>query len=179
MGLRNPWRFSFDRLTGDMWIGDVGEGDWEEVDFEPASSSGGDNYGWPCYEGDDVADGCGMPSDFVFPIHALPHPPNCSVIGGFRYRGSVFPSLAGFYFYSDWCSGRLWAAESDGGSGWITHDLLAIGSFQFTGFGESEDGELYIAGGFEVVRVIAVAEIFADGFESGDTTVWSSTVGGP
>ncbi len=182
MGLRNPWRFSFDRETGDMWIGDVGEGEWEEVDFEPAGirRAGGApiNYGWPCYEGNAVFDGCGMPEDFVFPIHVLPHPPNCSVIGGFRYRGQAFPQLVGFYFFSDWCSGRLWAAEPDGVGGWISHDLIDIGAFTFTGFGESDDGELFIAGTGGVVQVVDPSTLFADGFETGDTSGWTSTVGG-
>ena len=178
LGLRNPWRFSFDRETGDMWIGDVGDGAWEEVNFEPASSAGGENYGWPCYEGNDVFEGCGMPEDFVFPIHALPHPPNCSVIGGFRYRGQAFPQLVGFYFYSDWCSGRLWAAEPDGAGGWITHDLIDAGGFSYTGFGESDSGELFLAGAGGVVQVVDPSTLFADGFETGDTSGWSSTVGG-
>jgi len=179
LGLRNPWRFSFDRETSDLWIGDVGAGDWEEVDFEPAGSSGGDNYGWPCYEGHEVNDGCGEPEDFVFPIHVLPHPTNCSVIGGFRYRGPEFPNLTGFYFFTDWCSGRLWAAEPAGGGAWTSHDLMDIGSFFYTGFGENEEGELFIAGSQAIARVVDPTNyIFIDGFESGDTSAWSSTTGG-
>ena len=182
MGLRNPWRFSFDRLTGDIFIGDVGDGAWEEVDFEPAGTPFVDrNYGWPCYEGDAIFDGCGMAEDFTFPILTLPHedPPdnNCSVIGGFRYRGSDYSLLQGWYFYKDWCTGTLWAAEPDGLGGWSSFKVEELGGFGFTGFAEGEDGELYLAGGFELLQIVDPTQgIFTDGFESGDTTAWSGSV---
>ena len=180
LGLRNPWRFSFDRLTGDLFIADVGEDEWEEINFEAAGAPFADrNYGWSCYEGDDVFLGCGAPEDFTFPIINLPHDPppdnNCSVIGGFRYRGTVFPSFEGWYFYTDWCTGILWVANESGGV-WTSHQVLNLGGFSFTGFAEGDDGELYLAGSFELLRLVDPNNgIFSDGFESGDTAEWSSS----
>lgn len=184
LGLRNPFRFSFDRGTGDILIGDVGEGAWEEADWLPAGAIGGANLGWPCYEGDDVFDltNCGPPTDYVFPVAALPHdrPPdnNCSIIGGYRYRGADFPSLQGWYFYKDWCTGTLHAARptSVEGGAWESFAVDQPGSFTFTGFGEDAAGELYLAGGFELLRVIDPTGVFSDGFETGDTSAWSATV---
>ena len=179
-GLRNPWRFSFDRANGDLFIGDVGEGAWEEVNWLPAASASSANLGWPCYEGPDPFNltGCGPIGTYDFPIASLPHDPapnnHCSVIGGFRYRGSS-SALAGYYFFSDWCTGQLWAAWQDGTGAWSSQPILDIGGFSFTGFAEDEAGEIYIAGGFELLRISAEL-IFADGLESGNTAAWSVTV---
>jgi glucose/arabinose dehydrogenase len=102
-GLRNPWRFSFDRLTGDLFIGDVGQSSWEEVDFQPAGSAGGENYGWRLMEGSS----CFNPSTdcnngtLTLPIREYDHTVGCSVTGGYRYRGSANFDLEGFYFYGD------------------------------------------------------------------------------
>lgn len=186
MGLRNPWRFSFDRLTGDLFIGDVGEGAVEEVNFAPAATAGV-NFGWPCFEGDQPFDpsapGCGGSPVFELPILELAHGDapdnNCSVIGGFRYRGSNFPSLQGVYFYKDWCTGKLWAATESGGT-WTPELVETLPGFNFTGFGESDSGELYLAGGSTLLRIVDPAggpvPFFADGFESGDLSAWSGSV---
>lgn len=179
-GLRNPWRFSFDRANGDLFIGDVGVGSWEEVDWLPAGAAANANLGWPCYEGPDPFNltGCGPIGSYQFPIVSLAHGPaplnHCSVIGGFRYRGS-FSALVGYYFFSDWCTGQLWAAWQDGG-GWSSQAVLDLDTFTFTGFAEDEAGELYLAGGFRLLRIIA-DEVFGDGFESGNTSSWSTVVG--
>lgn len=172
MGLRNPWRFGFDRQTDDLFIGDVGEGAWEEVNFVPASSMGEENFGWPCYEGLDEFDtaGCGSMADYDFPILLLPHDQapdnNCSVIGGFRYRGSAFPSLGAWYFYTDWCTGTLWAAEFDGAQ-WQSFDVAQLSGFSHTGFGEDDDGELYLVGSGNLLQITGSSElIFADGLEN-------------
>jgi glucose/arabinose dehydrogenase len=96
-GLRNPWRFSFDRETGDMWIADVGQGSWEEVDFQPADSAGGENYGWNTMEGAhcfDPANGCDT-SGLVLPVHEYDHSAGCSITGGYVYRGEAIPALRG------------------------------------------------------------------------------------
>ncbi len=112
-GLRNPWRFSFDRQTGDLYIADVGETAWEEVNFQPAVSNGGENYGWPRME----AAHCFSPSvncnhngSLTLPVYEYPHPvPGCaSVTGGYVYRGQLFPQLLGYYFFGDYCSGDIW-----------------------------------------------------------------------
>ena len=176
-GFRNPWRFSFDRLNGDLFIGDVGEDAWEEFNHLPAGSNGGQNYGWPCFENNDVflnnAD-CQAITDHQLPITALEHdtPGNnyCSAVGGFRYRGNDHPILYGWYFYTDWCDGDFWAAAPDQNSNWVNHNLGAfLGSFTVTGFGEGDDGELYIMGGEAVYQLVGEPlpdVIFTDGFES-------------
>lgn len=144
-GFRNPWRFSFDRLTGDMYIGDVGQNKYEEVDFQPALSAGGQNYGWRCYEGHHVYDASGCAgSEFTFPVEEYFHDPisggNC-VIGGFMYRGSLFPALYGSYVFCDEVSGNFWT---------MTHDSTdvrqqPINKAPIVCFGEDKSGEIYAA----------------------------------
>src|SRR5207249_2019339 len=115
-GVRNPWRFAFDRQTGDLWVGDVGQDFWEEVDQQAAASSGGENYGWNIYEGNHctagyTCPGAGTPTPtppagYVGPIFEYPHHPDCGVMGGYVYRGAQFPRLQGIYFAADLCTGR-------------------------------------------------------------------------
>ncbi len=151
LGLRNPWRFSFDRLTGELWIADVGQGGWEEINVQPANSSGGENYGWRCYEGDANFNtgGCGPRAGFTFPVHIYPNQgangAGCSITGGYVYRGSAFPSLQGQYIYADYCSGRFWSLRTDGQGGWVNTEWLNLGNFEFVAFGEDHRGELYVA----------------------------------
>ncbi len=149
LGLRNPWRYSFDRVTGDLWIGDVGQGQWEEIDFEPAGSAGGLNYGWRCYEGDQayITNGCGDESEYTPPIHDYNHEvfTHCSVTGGFVYRGCEFPNLIGYYYYVDYCSGRFWALSPDGSGGWTNQEVGSYSGFDISTFGEDINGELYVA----------------------------------
>jgi glucose/arabinose dehydrogenase len=145
LGLRNPWRITFDRQTGDLLIGDVGQGAREEVDFQPAGSAGR-NYCWRRMEGSLVFDAtvpctAGTPT---LPILEYAHTGgNCSITGGYRYRGSQFPALVGTYFYADFCTGRIWGATESGGA-WTTAELLDT-SFNISSFGEDEAGELYLA----------------------------------
>jgi len=145
LGLRNPWRFSFDRRTRDLWIGDVGQGSWEEVDFQSASSPGGENYGWRIMEGTACYNPATCsPSGLVLPVTAYPHSRgDCSVTGGFRYRGLSYAGLYGIYFYADYCTGRLRGLRPTG-TGWETHEFLAPG-FSVSTFGEDEAGELYLS----------------------------------
>lgn len=150
LGLRNPWRFSFDRQTGDMWIGDVGQNAWEEVDFQPASSTGGENYGWRCYEGFNAynTSGCNSADTYVRPVHHYANSgsnPGCSVTGGYVYRGEDFPALQGMYIYADYCSGRMWSIKPDGQGGWVNQDLYFNGSNEYSSFGENHVGELFVA----------------------------------
>lgn len=146
-GLRNPWRFSFDRSTGDLFIGDVGQRDREEVDFQISTSPGGENYGWRRMEGTlcfepDV--GCND-GTLVLPILDYAHvDENCSITGGYRYRGTAFPQARGMYFYADFCSGRIWGASEQPGGGWTTQELLNTDR-RISSFGEDETGEIYIA----------------------------------
>ena len=145
-GLRNPWRFSFDRLTGDMFIGDVGQNSWEEVNFQPSTSTGGENYGWRLMEGKS----CFNPTTncnngtLTLPILVYNHSVGCSVTGGYRYRGSKNPNLNGLYLYGDFCTGLIWGAQEDGPGGWNTTVLLDT-NFSISTFGEDESGEIYFA----------------------------------
>lgn len=147
-GLRNPWRFSFDRKTGDLWIGDVGQGAWEEVDFQPAGAPGGANYGWRVTEGAhcyNPPSGCSF-AGITLPAVEYGHVNgNCSITGGFVYRGRDFARLSGVYFFADYCSGRVWGLRN-GASGWEGQELLKPG-YAFTSFGEDEAGEVYAVDG--------------------------------
>ena len=153
-GLRNPWRFSFDRATGDLFIGDVGQGAREEIDLEPAGSPGGRNYGWKLMEGTICGGGgsSGCPSGvpacnstaYTLPILEYPHSDgDCSVTGGYVYRGRRFPQLTGTYLYGDYCTGKIWSATSATGS-W-TSRLFARRAPNLTTFGEDATGEVYVA----------------------------------
>jgi glucose/arabinose dehydrogenase len=145
LGLRNPWRFSFDRSTGDLWIGDVGQGEWEEIDRLPADDLCGHNLGWNVFEGDtrfragDIAGG--VPP--VAPVAVLSHERGfCSVIGGYVYRGTEIPALEGWYVFSDYCEGTLRALRTDGDD--VEQRKLGAEASAVTSFGEGSDGELYL-----------------------------------
>ena len=143
-GLRNPWRFSFDRQTGDLFIGDVGQGSREEIDFEPRSDPGGRNYGWNTMEGSRCyrSETCST-SGLTLPIAEYDHLSGCSVTGGYVYRGSRYPALRGLYFFADYCRGTLWALARTDSEGWIV--AVAGGTDgRVSSFGEDEHGELYL-----------------------------------
>lgn len=152
MGLRNPWRFSFDRSTGDLWIADVGQNAWEEINFTPASSTGGENYGWRCMEGNHCTALSGCTCDMTgatleIPVLDYSHAGgNCSITGGYVYRGSAIPGLQGTYFYSDFCTGRTWSFKLVAGS--VTAFLERTTQLGTQGgpasFGEDANGEMYI-----------------------------------
>jgi hypothetical protein len=149
-GLRNPWRFTFDRQTGDMFIADVGQGDWEEIDVEPAGT-GGRNYGWRLMEGTHCyppGSSCN-PASLVLPIAEYPHNVQgtfigCSVTGGFRYRGSNLAAHVGTYFFGDYCTGRIWGATPNGDGSWTSVQLLDS-TLTISTFGEDSAGNLYVA----------------------------------
>jgi glucose/arabinose dehydrogenase len=145
LGLRNPWRISFDGETGDFWISDVGQSAREEINFQPASSAGGENYGWRCYEGNLPynTQGCEPPEMYVFPVFDYGRNPHCSVTGGFVYRGSQFPDLFGRYFFGDYCSGNIWSLSPDGSGGFSETDYGMHVSF-ITSFGANAEGELFV-----------------------------------
>ncbi len=176
-GLRNPWRFSFDRSTGDLFIGDVGQYATEEIDHQPASSPGGENYGWSCMEGDDTpnynpCDGTALTS----PILVYDHNPECSVTGGYVYRGNI-GGLHGRYVFGDYCSGVIWFATNQNGS-WSAVEW-ADTALRISAFGEDEAGELYavdLAEG-EIFKFTSPSSIFTDPFESGDVGGWTAAVG--
>ena len=140
-GLRNPWRISFDRVTGQLFIGDVGQGRWEEIDREKPGIRGGRNYGWDAMEGFHcyTASKCPLSGD-TLPVAEYSHSGgNCSITGGFVYRGPTQTELIGQYVFADYCSGRIWTMPNT--SGVMT--LRADTSHNITSFGESENGELY------------------------------------
>lgn len=157
-GLRNPWRFSFDRQTGDLFIGDVGQSAREEIDFQPASSSGGENYGWRLMEGSacfEPSSGCQTP-DLVLPILEYGRDEGVSVTGGYRYRGSAQPALTGVYVFGDFGSGRIWGAVPRADGSW-QRSLLLLSNLAISSFGEDQAGELYVVdyGGGRIRRLVA------------------------
>ncbi len=143
LGLRNPWRYSFDRLSGDLYVGDVGQGSWEEVDYTPRSSTGLLNYGWDVFEGthpyEEKTPG---PGRLVSPIYEYSHGRGCTVVGGFVYRGTARPAERGRYTFGDYCSGVVWSLRVSGGKATaIRTEPFRIPSL--TSFGEDAAGELY------------------------------------
>lgn len=141
IGLRNPWRFSFDRATGDLYIADVGQNQYEEVNFQPADSTGGENYGWNIYEGRHSYEGQELDGT-VKPIAEYSHDLGCSVTGGYVYRGSELPELEGVYLYADYCSGTIfWLKNTDGE--W-EGDVFMNTDSPISSFGEDANGEIYV-----------------------------------
>ncbi|HUW08418.1 MAG TPA: PQQ-dependent sugar dehydrogenase [Anaerolineae bacterium] len=145
LGLRNPWRFAFDRATGDLYIADVGQNRHEELDFEPAAGPGGHNYGWDAMEGSQCFEpeiGCD-PSEFVLPVAEYDHGLGCSATGGVVYRGGRYLALSGVYFYGDFCSGNIWGLRRDSRGQWETAMLLQT-DLSISSFGEDGAGEIYV-----------------------------------
>lgn len=147
-GLRNPWRFSFDSKNGDMYIGDVGDSKWEEINFIPSDSDGGQNFGWPCYEGTEVlkADKCDPSMQYTMPIFAYAHDQDihhCSVTGGYVYRGTQLPELEGYYLFADLCAHTIWALTSNAQTGWRATRWTHFNQI-WSSFGERSDGEIFL-----------------------------------
>ncbi len=145
IGLRNPWSSSFDRETGDFYIADVGEGDREEVDFEPGGSAGGVNYGWSIMEGSlcfDPPTNCDS-TGLTLPVTEYDHSLGCDISGGTVYRGLAYPHFQGIYFYGDWCTGRLWGLQRTNGV-WQSA-LLFDTTLSIIGFSENESGQLWVS----------------------------------
>ena len=144
LGLRNPWRFTFDRLTGDLFIADVGQNRWEEIDYLPEGFSGAPlNYGWNIREG--AHPYRDIPTDALLtdPIHEYSHDAGCSITGGVVYRGEDIPGYRGIYLFGDYCSGTLWGLIPAADGGWQTQVLFQTG-FKMAAFGEDEAGEVYL-----------------------------------
>jgi glucose/arabinose dehydrogenase len=154
-GMRNPWRMSFDRQTGDLWIGDVGQGAWEEADVS-RNGVGGLNFGWNVMEGSHcyetrTCDSTGL----TFPVAEYGHDQGCTVIGGYVYRGTRYPFLVGTYLMADYCSGTIFAIDA-AANGLVKPVVVGSGGSQISAFGEDADGELYVTHlGGEVSRVVA------------------------
>ena len=155
-GLRNPWRFSFDRQAGDLWIGDVGQADYEEIDVQRADSAGGENYGWSRYEGRHLKDADREAPDAVMPVAEYDHDGgHCAVTGGYVYRGQAIGGLQGAYVFADYCSGVIWTLKADGSDGQALTQVHDTGH-NISSFGEDEAGELYVVDhGGRVLKLVA------------------------
>lgn len=160
-GLRNPWRISFDSVTGDLFIADVGQNQWEEINVQPGNSTGGENYGWNITEGAHCAGGgsCNL-NDFTLPVMEYGHSEGCSITGGEVYRGAAYPGLHGVYLFSDYCTGTIWGMVHDGNN-WTRSTLLETNKFVPT-FGLGEDGSIYVAGQPGGVYLLSDGEVTAE-----------------
>lgn len=143
IGLRNPWKFSFNRLNGDLWIGDVGQVEIEEVNKVVAPLPAGLNFGWRCYEGNSVYNtgGCAAMATMTFPVTQYDHSTGCSITGGYFYTGSMYPNFANKYFYTDYCDNKIRTLNASN-----VVSTTASFSGNFSAFGEDSAGELYVAG---------------------------------
>jgi glucose/arabinose dehydrogenase len=142
-GLRNPWRFTFDSQTGDIYIGDVGQDKWEEIDYLPAGSPPGANFGWNYREGRHRYQGVYLGNDLIEPVAEYDHGQGCSVTGGMVYRGSSLPEWQGVYLYGDYCSGRVWGLLKNP-DGSFQNSVLFDTHANITSFGVDEAGEIYL-----------------------------------
>lgn len=184
LGLRNPWRISFDRETGDLWIADVGQGDFEEISRQPANSPGGENYGWRCYEGfaSYNLNGCPGTSTFTAPVHAYDNTFSVgeSVTGGYVYRGAQYPLLQGHYLFGDYVSSRFWTLSPDT-NGQYTELFQGklLGSTQVSTFGEDLNGELYVAalGEGKIYRIKETCSAFQPTVSLSNDTLFASGTG--
>lgn len=180
-GLRNPWRDSFDRLTGDLWIADVGQNAVEEINFQPAGAAGARNYGWRCMEGTTCTGlsgcTCNAPA-LTMPIYTYTHASgNCSITGGYVYRGPI-PGLGGTYFFADYCSNQIQSFRYDAVNGLTeymnrTTQLAPGGGLSITSvtsFGEDGEGNLYIVdqNGGEIFRLACRSDVDTNGYVNGD-----------
>jgi len=154
LGLRNPWRFSFDGETGDLYVADVGQANWEEVNFQPSTSLGGENYGWRIMEGLHCYNPAQCdPAGLTLPVAEYGHDLGCSVTGGVVVRGLRYGDLAGTYLFGDYCTGRIWGLRAQGGS-WAMISLLDT-PFHIVSFGEDEAGGVLVVNyAGEVYRVL-------------------------
>jgi glucose/arabinose dehydrogenase len=161
IGMRNPWRYSFDRANGDLWIADVGQNAFEEIDRVPGGSPGGLNFGWPIMEGLHCFP-AGAQCDqrpYEQPVAEYGRGGGCSVTGGYVYRGSDYPSLQGLYFFGDFCTGRIWSLDPQDGGRWRMTEQLQD-TIQISSFGEDEAGEVYVTtfsgtNGHRIFRIVA------------------------
>ena len=156
-GLRNPWRFTFDQLSGDLYLGDVGQNQWEEIDFLAAGTPGGANLGWNYFEGNHQFSGTlSQDLSLVAPVAEYSHGLGCSVTGGVVYRGSQLSEMQGLYLYGDYCTGRIWGLIRDAQGHWLKSQLFD-GMGRISSFGEDEDGEIYLVD--HIGRILQLVEL--------------------
>lgn len=164
IGVRNPWKFSFNRLNGDLWIADVGQSQMEEINKITNPQPAGLNFGWKCYEGSSVYNNAGCPgiSALAMPFAEYNHDQGCSITGGYFYTGSQYPNFANKYFFADYCENRLGYANA---SGAITYTPYFAGANNFTTFGEDKDGELYVCNGSVIYKIVDTSQLAATNFQ--------------
>ncbi len=175
LGLRNPWRISFDTQTGDLFIADVGQEALEEVNFQPASSSGGENYGWSLMEGTKCNSGS-CSSALTLPVTEYTHADGCSITGGEVYRGSAYPNMHGSYFFGDYCTGKIWSLTNVNGD-WIT-TMLLDSNFRIMTFGLGEDHSIYVADRSKGVYLLSDGEVKSEALQlnAGFNDAWYNPV---
>lgn len=171
VGLRNPWKFSFDSETGDLWIGDVGQDVMEEINKAPATAAGL-NYGWKCYEGTSVYAACNTPGvtyTAPFAEYSQASTGGCSVTGGYVYRGTAYPNFVGKYFFADFCQNRINYVDA---SGTITYSSTFSGSNFYTTFGVDVNNELYVAGNAGRIYKIIDASMAVEDFSAATVSLY-------
>lgn len=175
-GLRNPWKFSFNRLNNDLWIADVGQGTWEEIN-KMSPTAPGVNYGWKCYEGNAIFDSsqCSLVEMYTMPVaqYANNNSPRCSITGGYVYTGTNYPNMINKYFFADFCTGEIGMLNSD-------NTLTWKGDFEdgITTFGEDLNGELYVAAGNTIYSVIDTSTAGTNDFDSAHFSVYPNPAKG-
>lgn len=171
IGLRNPWKFSFNRLNGDLWIADVGQNAVEEINKVASPVPAGLNFGWRCYEGNVPynTSGCAAIGTMTMPFAQYSHDEGCSITGGYLYTGSLYPNLVGKYVFADYCQNRLGYVSEDGT---ITYSANFTGSNNFTTFGEDLNGELYISKGTAILKVVDTSVLSSSSFEKAGYSIF-------
>ncbi len=166
IGMRNPWRFSFDQKTQDLWIADVGQNKWEEIDFEAHDSKGGNNYGWRCYEGNVKYNyaNCDEGKGYIKPVHVYATNSGgdgCSITGGYVYRGNDVDILQGNYVFGDFCTGNIWQLVQSNCTGNSAEKIMKIGPQELSTFGQDNNGEIYYAelGGGNIYKITKKCEL--------------------
>lgn len=166
IGVRNPWKFSFNRLNGDLWIADVGQNNIEEINKVPSPLTAGLNFGWRCYEGNVAynTSGCAPIGTMTMPIAQYNHSQGCSITGGYVYTGTQYPNFLNKYFFADYCENRIGYADSTTGT--ITYTPYFSGNNNFSSFGEDINGELYISNGNTIYKIVDTSTASTTSFEN-------------
>ena len=175
IGVRNPWKFNFDSLNGDLWIADVGQNQYEEINKTASPLPVGLNFGWKCYEGNHVYSTCAGTLVYTYPIAEYPHGSDaCSITGGYVYRGTVYPGLVGKYIFADYCSNKIGYINTTGGIVWTT----AFTSLNATTFGQDVNGEIYISGGSVIYKIRDTTPLSNSSFDKDKFEIYPNPASG-
>ena len=176
IGLRNPWKFNFDSLNGDLWIADVGQNQFEEINKTAAPLPTGLNYGWKCYEGNNVYSACSGSLVFTYPVAQYPHggaDPCNSITGGYVYRGSVYPGLVGKYIFAEYCTNKVGYINNSGAIVWSAD--LGVG---ITTFGQDINGEIYLTGGSVIYKLKDTTPLSNSSFDDDKFEIYPNPASG-